>query len=118
MACPLCGAVLEGPELCPSCGSLEGLDDDETLAPAAPASQRPTEPLPVLFLDVDGVLNCVGLSAPEALEPGPVHNMATLLRRCGGASGAIRVVLSRCPAALSRSRAPSRAPLFSLARPR
>jgi hypothetical protein len=111
-SCPLCRQELAGPELCPSCGSLEGLDGDKFFSPV---DQLPAEPLrSFLFLDVDGVLNWVGVSAPEALEPELVQALALLLRRCsGGAPGAIRVVLSRCARAPTRPtpRARSRPPL-------
>ena len=105
MHCPLCWQELAGPELCTSCGSLEGLDCDKFLSLP---DQRPTEPLPVVFLDVDGVLNWVGRSAPEALEPELVEKLALLFRWCsGGAPGPIRVVLSRCARGQARSNPPS-----------
>ena len=31
LACVLCGARLSEPELCPQCGSLEGLDSDDAM---------------------------------------------------------------------------------------
>jgi hypothetical protein len=38
---------------------------------------------PLIFLDVDGVLNFPSRSAPEALEPLPLQNLVLLLRKTG-----------------------------------
>ena len=45
------------------------------------AATRPAGRLPIIFLDVDGVLNFVGTSEAEGLEKVPLRHLALLLRR-------------------------------------
>ena len=49
----------------------------------ATQAQHCCTPRPLVFLDVDGVLNIPGRSAPEALEPQPLQNLVLLLRKTG-----------------------------------
>ena len=112
-------------DLCPKCGSLEGLtNNNDALLPLVSnskllllyshvtpthflslssararalrththihihiphaqqrAATRPAGRLPIIFLDVDGVLNFVGTSEAEGLEEVPIRHLALLLRR-------------------------------------
>mmetsp|Transcript_11393 Transcript_11393/g.17941 ORF Transcript_11393/g.17941 Transcript_11393/m.17941 type:complete len:193 (-) Transcript_11393:731-1309(-) len=69
--CPLCGATCSEPQVCPSCGSLEGLEDEDV-----PRAR------PCIFLDIDGVLN-TSSSPSEALEMGILKGFAKVVSATG-----------------------------------